>query len=74
MNRYVFIVTTLVVLTLVWLGLVLNTAEYYFDYGNESNLLFRNINIQFKVVYIFGIVLNFMYLYLILSQKYRKFF
>lgn len=72
MKRFFLTISILILFTLFWLGLVIDVAYYYFDEGLNS-LLFKNLSLQFKVIYILGILLNLGYLTLLVFKKNRNF-
>lgn len=74
MKRFIIIITALIILTLVWLAIIINAASFYLDFDNESKLIFKNVTIQFKVIYITGAMLFLSYAYMLISQKFNNFF
>ena len=74
MKRFVIVISALIVLTLIWLGIIMNAASFYLDFDNESKLLFKSVTIQFKVIYASGIILFVSYAYMLISQKFNNFF
>lgn len=74
MKRFAIIITVLLALTLAWLAIVLNAAVFYLDTDNESRLYFKNVTLQFNFIYILGAILFFSYGYVLLSEKYKRYF
>lgn len=74
MKRFTIVILALIILTLIWLGIVLNAARFYLDFGNESRLIFKNAVLQFKVIYVLGIVLIGSYVYMLISKNCHNYF
>jgi hypothetical protein len=74
MRRFAIVMTVLVLLTLIWLGVIMNVARFYLDFENETHLIFKNATLQFRVIYIFGIILFGSYAYVLVSQRFNNFF
>ncbi|SHI84221.1 hypothetical protein SAMN05444337_0933 [Flavobacterium haoranii] len=74
MKKFTLIIVFLIVLTLVWLGLIINVAFFYFDHISESKIILRDISLQFKVIYFLGIALNIGFLSLIILRKDNQYF
>ena len=73
MKMYSKIVASLLVLSLVWLYLILNLA--YFTFFQEACLFIPRIDasIQFKAVYVLGILISLGYLKLIFLNTNNNF-
>lgn len=74
MKRFIIIISALIVLTLIWLAIIINAASFYLDFDNESKLIFKNVTIQFKVIYVSGVLLFISYAYMLISQRFNSFF
>lgn len=74
MKRFIIVMLLLIVSTLVWLGIILNAAQFYLEFDNESRLIFKNVVLQFKIIYFLGVILIMGYIYMILSKSYHSYF
>ena len=74
MKKFTLIIVFLIVLTLVWLGLIINVTFFYFDHISESKIILKDIGLQFKVIYFLGIALNIGFLSLIILIKDNQYF
>ena len=74
MKHFVIVISALIILTLIWLAIIINAASFYINFDNESRLFFKNVSLQFNVIYISGVVLFMSYAYLLISQKNKRFF
>ncbi|MEZ4852949.1 hypothetical protein [Flavobacterium sp.] len=67
MKQFALTIGTLLSLTLIWIAIVLNTA-YYFD-GVMDKLVLINPTLQFRTIYVLGVVLIVSYTYILVSKK-----
>ncbi|AWM13555.1 hypothetical protein NHF50_06440 [Flavobacterium sp. NRK F10] len=75
MKMFSKVVMVLVFLAFLWVYTIMDLALYFFDFTRETkNLIFNDVNLEFKVIYFFGIILNLGFLGMILMRKRTQFF